>query len=330
MVQNMFETIGGCDVKSGLSSRLHRYDSFCSGRGLFTPHMKCYFSYKLMPMSREEGRDSGSGDHNNASFQYSSSDKNKNSSNSHSNSSSSSGSGSKSSSHNRCSTDEDSVSIELEWFLLTSANLSQAAWGVAEKGGTQLYVKSFEMGVLFLPERVRTTRRVFSCTPSHPILGYGSHLSKDHTGSLYSNNNRSSTSCSASSTYSSSCGSGESNFYSHSESLQSSKRQLPSSSSSDGLSKRSVFTAADNHRTSTDQLTGRRRRGTQCESECVVYFPIPFKVPPDPYDFGPNPSQDSSYGGPENGGRDVPWVWDRTYGNLRDRYNRTMSEYRGH
>jgi Tyrosyl-DNA phosphodiesterase len=321
MFQNMFQTLDGYEVKSGLATKLRRYDSFCSGRGLFTPHMKCYFSYKLIPVSGNEDSNSGGGDHSTGSYQYSSSDKNRSSS----------------SSHNCCNADEGSGrrEIELEWFLLTSANLSQAAWGVAEKSGTQLYVKSFEMGVLFLPERVITTRRVFSCTPSHPILGYGSDRSMDYTGSLGS----SSSSCSGSDYVSQnsvrSSNSQVCNSFSRSESQQSSK----SKRSDDAVPKRSVFTAADNHRPSADRLTGRRRkRGSECEFESVVYFPIPFKVPPDPYDFGlgphSHPAQDASDGHAENRdgnrGTDVPWVWDRMYGSLRDRYNRTMSEYRGH
>ncbi|KAI9318182.1 tyrosyl-DNA phosphodiesterase I [Dichotomocladium elegans] len=37
---------------------------------------------------------------------------------------------------------------ELEWFLLTSANLSRAAWGEFQKNKTQIHVKSYELGVL--------------------------------------------------------------------------------------------------------------------------------------------------------------------------------------
>lgn len=58
---------------------------------------------------------------------------------------------------------------ELGWILLTSCNLSQAAWGVLR--GDKLFIKSYEIGVLFLPSRVKTTGRKFSCTPSHHILG---------------------------------------------------------------------------------------------------------------------------------------------------------------
>jgi tyrosyl-DNA phosphodiesterase-1 len=40
---------------------------------------------------------------------------------------------------------------KVAWFLLTSANLSKAAWGVLEKKGTQLRIRSYEIGVLLLP-----------------------------------------------------------------------------------------------------------------------------------------------------------------------------------
>ncbi|XP_068110666.1 tyrosyl-DNA phosphodiesterase 1 [Hyperolius riggenbachi] len=42
-------------------------------------------------------------------------------------------------------------SRELAWFLVTSANLSKAAWGALEKSGAQLFIRSYELGVLFLP-----------------------------------------------------------------------------------------------------------------------------------------------------------------------------------
>ena len=37
----------------------------------------------------------------------------------------------------------------LRWALLTSSNFSQAAWGLEQQNGAQLYIKSFEIGVLF-------------------------------------------------------------------------------------------------------------------------------------------------------------------------------------
>lgn len=40
---------------------------------------------------------------------------------------------------------------KLAWFLVTSANLSKAAWGALEKNNTQVMVRSYELGVLFVP-----------------------------------------------------------------------------------------------------------------------------------------------------------------------------------
>eukprot|EP00250_Pteridium_aquilinum_P016998 c23402_g1_i3 orf=440-2491(-) len=52
---------------------------------------------------------------------------------------------------------------DLAWFLLTSANLSKAAWGALQKNGSQLMIRSYELGVLFLPF-VQDTGISFSCT----------------------------------------------------------------------------------------------------------------------------------------------------------------------
>lgn len=65
----------------------------------------------------------------------------------------------------------DNSVLELGWFLLTSSNLSQAAWGSKQKNGSQLYIKSYEIGVLFCPSRIKITSRTYSCTPQHPLLG---------------------------------------------------------------------------------------------------------------------------------------------------------------
>ncbi|XP_071934945.1 tyrosyl-DNA phosphodiesterase 1 [Coffea arabica] len=51
----------------------------------------------------------------------------------------------------------------LAWFLLTSANLSKAAWGALQKGNSQLMIRSYELGVLFLPSSIKPGCG-FSCT----------------------------------------------------------------------------------------------------------------------------------------------------------------------
>ncbi|CAG5851706.1 unnamed protein product [Menidia menidia] len=40
---------------------------------------------------------------------------------------------------------------QLAWFLVTSANLSKAAWGALEKNNTQVMVRSYELGVFYAP-----------------------------------------------------------------------------------------------------------------------------------------------------------------------------------
>lgn len=45
---------------------------------------------------------------------------------------------------------EDCTSL-ICFICLHSANLSKAAWGALEKNGSQLMIRSYELGVLFLP-----------------------------------------------------------------------------------------------------------------------------------------------------------------------------------
>ncbi|KAF8410690.1 hypothetical protein HHK36_003223 [Tetracentron sinense] len=52
----------------------------------------------------------------------------------------------------------------LAWFLLTSANLSKAAWGALQKNNSQLMIRSYELGVLFLPSSIKEHGYGFSCT----------------------------------------------------------------------------------------------------------------------------------------------------------------------
>ncbi|KAG6532682.1 hypothetical protein ZIOFF_006532 [Zingiber officinale] len=56
----------------------------------------------------------------------------------------------------------------LAWFLLTSANLSKAAWGALQKNNSQLMIRSYELGVLFLPSS-KANEKAFSCTDDHVL-----------------------------------------------------------------------------------------------------------------------------------------------------------------
>ncbi|KAH6773794.1 tyrosyl-DNA phosphodiesterase-like protein [Perilla frutescens var. frutescens] len=51
----------------------------------------------------------------------------------------------------------------IAWLLLTSANLSKAAWGALQKNNSQLMIRSYELGVLFLPYTGKYECS-FSCT----------------------------------------------------------------------------------------------------------------------------------------------------------------------
>ena len=59
------------------------------------------------------------------------------------------------------------VGNDIVWLFLSSFNLSGAAWGRLEKDGTQIYILSYEMGVLLLPSKLpgaAEASRHFSCT----------------------------------------------------------------------------------------------------------------------------------------------------------------------
>nr|CAH8872742.1 unnamed protein product [Trichobilharzia regenti] len=64
---------------------------------------------------------------------------------------------------------------QIGWFLLTSANLSKAAWGSYEKSGSQLMIRSYELGVLFLPSNYMESAETFE------VLDGG--LKRSHTSS---------------------------------------------------------------------------------------------------------------------------------------------------
>ncbi|KAL3671324.1 hypothetical protein V7S43_003254 [Phytophthora oleae] len=45
----------------------------------------------------------------------------------------------------------DDKAGELDWAIVTSSNLSKAAWGSLQKNETQFMIRSYELGVMFLP-----------------------------------------------------------------------------------------------------------------------------------------------------------------------------------
>lgn len=127
--------------------KLREWDGAPSGRQRATPHMKCYFRYRYIHHISVSPRSTST---------------------SGSTLSSSTSSTPRSAAVVSASSSDE---VELDWFVLTSSNLSGAAWGVLEKGGSQMHIRSYELGVLFLPSKLQTLHRVFSCTPQHAILG---------------------------------------------------------------------------------------------------------------------------------------------------------------
>ncbi|XP_062974016.1 tyrosyl-DNA phosphodiesterase 1 [Elgaria multicarinata webbii] len=65
---------------------------------------------------------------------------------------------------------------KIAWFLVTSANLSKAAWGAFEKNGTQLMIRSYELGVLFLPSEFGVDTGYFQVKENifsdNPVLSF--------------------------------------------------------------------------------------------------------------------------------------------------------------
>ncbi|KAG0599541.1 hypothetical protein M758_12G160100 [Ceratodon purpureus] len=72
----------------------------------------------------------------------------------------------------------------LAWFLLTSSNLSKAAWGALQKNNSQLMIRSYELGVLFLPSLVGINSNItpFSCTYSSSVVPRGLQSKTDDEG----------------------------------------------------------------------------------------------------------------------------------------------------
>ena len=72
------------------------------------------------------------------------------------------------------SSDDNAVTSGLEWFLLTSSNLSRAAWGDEQKKASQLMVRSYELGVLYTGANVNANKAAsHTITPWAIGSGYG-------------------------------------------------------------------------------------------------------------------------------------------------------------
>jgi hypothetical protein len=54
---------------------------------------------------------------------------------------------------------QQGAAFELPWWCVTSHNLSKAAWGELQRGSQQLFIRSYELGVLCLPALEAAYRR---------------------------------------------------------------------------------------------------------------------------------------------------------------------------
>jgi len=65
---------------------------------------------------------------------------------------------------------------ELSWVCLTSSNLSNAAWGALQNKNTQLCVRNFEFGILFLPSKLTNNTELRLISSESPFEYKGSSI----------------------------------------------------------------------------------------------------------------------------------------------------------
>mmetsp|Transcript_19666 Transcript_19666/g.33127 ORF Transcript_19666/g.33127 Transcript_19666/m.33127 type:complete len:673 (+) Transcript_19666:74-2092(+) len=190
----------------------------------------------------------------------------------------------------------DATSHQLQWFLLTSANLSQAAWGKKQRNGHILYIKSYEMGVLFLPSWLERQQRLhgetpgqklFSCTPDHRILGTNFTPSQ----------------CTASA---STCPRGldeEKTVDTWSKKPSSSKKRKFDDVADNNVCpcifapKSTVQMGADSNSQVPVSSSASTTLQSHLDLPMKVYFSIPFSIPAEKFDFVSD---------------DYPWTWDKS------------------
>jgi hypothetical protein len=164
-----------------------------------------------------------------------------------------------------------------------------------------------------MPCKIKTHKRAFSCTPDHCKLGYDkrgdvSGSSSSGSGLDDSDNNGDKNDGGSDSNHAKS--------NSKNSNIDENNNNDNSNNNDDGDSRnksRIRFTVA--HSSNPYPNSNHHHNNNPKSSfnqEHTVRFPIPFKVPPDPYIF-------------DNGGLgDIPWVWDMPYGDLRDRFGRKI------
>jgi tyrosyl-DNA phosphodiesterase 1 len=243
-VKNLYEagshTHRLAGVQAGYRYRLCRWNGRLAGRERATPHMKCYFHYKTEDSDEENHEEDDLMALSARSYLLPKKKKRL-----------------------------------LQWFFMTSMNMSQAAWGVYQTNKTKLYIKSYEMGVLYLPQLYHHNHRSFSCTPHHPILGI------DETPEALEKSK----------------GNSENTSFEDSSFEFVIQESFPSISSS-SIGATQDLTDLDppdkmRKQSRLEDPTEQRVRQLMTNKQSI-YFPIPFIVPAGHYDSA-----------------DEPWTWDR-------------------
>ncbi|KAG5187081.1 hypothetical protein JKP88DRAFT_353815 [Tribonema minus] len=155
------------DLRASVAPFLHRWAGAPRrGRARAMPHIKSYCRY-FAPAAAAAGSGGGSGSGGSSGGGGGSSSGGSNGGGSNGRGTGGGGGGS-SGGGNGYGTDNDAGTVA--WFMLTSANMSTTAWGQLQANGA-LSIKSYEMGVLFLPSRLRAPDATagFSVDPGGPL-----------------------------------------------------------------------------------------------------------------------------------------------------------------
>ena len=132
-----------------ITDRHCRYEADVSGRGRSIPHIKTFMRIATPRTTGSSSGGSASSSSNSGSSSGSSGAAGSSSSGSGSSSSSSSSSGSCNGSGAAAGSAADDVDVL--WLYTGSHNFSKAAWGELQKDASQLFIRSYELGVLFTP-----------------------------------------------------------------------------------------------------------------------------------------------------------------------------------
>eukprot|EP00879_Flechtneria_rotunda_P018160 GHRR01019047.1.p1 GENE.GHRR01019047.1~~GHRR01019047.1.p1 ORF type:complete len:271 (+),score=117.73 GHRR01019047.1:2964-3776(+) len=195
---------------------------------------------------------------------------------------------------------------ELAWWLVTSHNVSKAAWGVLQKGGGQLHIMSYELGVLTTPALEAAWRqhphRSYCCPGGGPVAAAAATVA----ASISRPTSQASTSVD-----------GNLCFYAFSKQHSEQQPAAPSLAT-----RQATAPAAATHNSSKGANGGSGNRSadrggsSNTSNSAAVYLPVPYRLPPEPYQDGDSPwCCDVDYPGVDTLGYTCQDAPVRNYGN---------------